>query len=717
MEELEIAPARLAALLQGVVPCFEPHLARAYGDGLRLATRGGAGGGVAHEELHIKELVPLLSGSGEGRWLALHTLRAMQIAAEHDDAAAAVLLDALGRGVMPLVFRAAAEAAERLELESTDTVTTPVAEMTLCAAIVESAVQRGGGGGNGASQCALSSHDLGVSSEAHFRWLVAAGMAMMRDAIEESSAGTAIAGIEMEAAAQLVHAFYDLRKRSGTHAMLADSCLTGDLCERRFVHACCVALRRFPNSPIGTAAIRAVYTGCNFVPFIECMLDKEVAGYSTLLDAISSTMHDARSLAWLIGAVSNSTVASAKTARIMAELGAFRALQPALFAAETSVVVRAAYSISSLSMFKEVAELLGKSDVLEVCETVLRTVLPGSHRDTVTTLGASDMKAMEAMLSEDSPLPVWLSTLHMVATVASPRNIRLLSAPSFVARLRACAAISDAFVYTAAITILRALGLAFPSYRSHAAVNAEAEDAGPGLPAQWNVDAVCSWVGTQIFASYRGIFREGLVTGRVLLELSEDDLAEIGISHRLHRRTILHAIGDLKAASEAPAAVGGGSAARLLSVARPSAVPMYDVFLSYRRIGGADFAQLLKVELQARGLRVFLDIDNLGTGKFDDALQMSLGRSKNVVLVWTRGCMDRFFVPLGPNEMDFVREEYASALRLQKNIIPLYKEDFSFPKEEDMPPVVAPVLRINAVKWVSEYRDASLQKLLERLEK
>jgi len=33
-----------------------------------------------------------------------------------------------------------------------------------------------------------------------------------------------------------------------------------------------------------------------------------------------------------------------------------------------------------------------------------------------------------------------------------------------------------------------------------------------------------------------------------------------------------------------------------------------------------------------------------------------------------------------------------------------------------MPAVVAPVLRINAVKWVGEYRDASLQKLLARLE-
>ena len=149
--------------------------------------------------------------------------------------------------------------------------------------------------------------------------------------------------------------------------------------------------------------------------------------------------------------------------------------------------------------------------------------------------------------------------------------------------------------------------------------------------------------------------------------------------------------------------------------------------------------------------QVFLDIDNLGQGKFDEALQRSLGQSANVVLVWTRwahpsldctrtvlaqwhvctgtglapatfaprlgrGCMDRFFAPPKVGEVDFVREEYASALRLQKNIIPLYKEDFTFPREEDMPPEVAGVMRMNAIKWVNEYRAASLEKLMARLE-
>ena len=324
--QIEISSSRLSALLQGVVPCFEPHLARAYGDGVRLAARGGAGEGVAHEELRVEELVPLLARGGEGRWLALHTLRAMQMAAERDDNAAAVLLEALGHGVVPLVFRSAAEAAARLELESSDTVTTPVAEITLCASIVDAAVHGGGGSGAGASQRALGAHDLGLSSETHIKWLVAAGMAMMRDAIAESSAGTVVAGVEMDAAAQLLHAFYDLRKRSDQLGSLSESCLSSDLCERGFVAACCVALRRFPNTPIGTAAIRAVYTGCNDVPFIECMLDEKVAGFDVLLDAISSTMHDQRSLTWLIGAVSNSTTASAKTARVLAERGAFRAL-------------------------------------------------------------------------------------------------------------------------------------------------------------------------------------------------------------------------------------------------------------------------------------------------------------------------------------------------------------------------------------------------------
>jgi hypothetical protein len=37
-----------------------------------------------------------------------------------------------------------------------------------------------------------------------------------------------------------------------------------------------------------------------------------------------------------------------------------------------------------------------------------------------------------------------------------------------------------------------------------------------------------------------------------------------------------------------------------------------DIFIVYRRKGGSDFAQLLKVCFKSMGLEVFLDVDNLG---------------------------------------------------------------------------------------------------------
>lgn len=72
----------------------------------------------------------------------------------------------------------------------------------------------------------------------------------------------------------------------------------------------------------------------------------------------------------------------------------------------------------------------------------------------------------------------------------------------------------------------------------------------------------------------------------------------------------------------------------------------------------ADFAQLLKILLKAQGLEVFLDVDNLAnTGAFDDQLWKHLSATKNVVLVWTKGCMDRFLGEEDIGQQDFVRKE------------------------------------------------------------
>jgi hypothetical protein len=72
----------------------------------------------------------------------------------------------------------------------------------------------------------------------------------------------------------------------------------------------------------------------------------------------------------------------------------------------------------------------------------------------------------------------------------------------------------------------------------------------------------------------------------------------------------------------------------------------------------ADFAQLLKILLKAQGLEVFLDVDNLAnTGAFDDQLWKHLSATKNVVLVWTKGCMGRFLGAEDVAQQDFVRKK------------------------------------------------------------
>lgn len=115
------------------------------------------------------------------------------------------------------------------------------------------------------------------------------------------------------------------------------------------------------------------------------------------------------------------------------------------------------------------------------------------------------------------------------------------------------------------------------------------------------------------------------------------------------------------------------------------------------------------------GLEVFLDVENLGTGKFDDKLVRCLQTSNNVLCVWTKGCCDRFLGDNDPSNNDFVRREYALALRYRKNIVPVYKEDFEFPQEDKMPDDVKQILSYNAVKWVGEYRDASIEKIKKSL--
>lgn len=92
----------------------------------------------------------------------------------------------------------------------------------------------------------------------------------------------------------------------------------------------------------------------------------------------------------------------------------------------------------------------------------------------------------------------------------------------------------------------------------------------------------------------------------------------------------------------------------------------YDIFISYRREGGAQYARILQLMLTQRGYEVFLDYDELIDGAFSEHIKTAIKNSSVFILVLSAHAMDRCV-----NEDDWVRQEIKLALDEGKQIIPV----------------------------------------------
>ena len=61
----------------------------------------------------------------------------------------------------------------------------------------------------------------------------------------------------------------------------------------------------------------------------------------------------------------------------------------------------------------------------------------------------------------------------------------------------------------------------------------------------------------------------------------------------------------------------------------------FDVFISYRRDGGIHLARLLHDKLEQRGFRLFLDMENMRAGKFNEQLFTYIENCPSFLLVLT----------------------------------------------------------------------------------
>lgn len=137
---------------------------------------------------------------------------------------------------------------------------------------------------------------------------------------------------------------------------------------------------------------------------------------------------------------------------------------------------------------------------------------------------------------------------------------------------------------------------------------------------------------------------------------------------------------------------------------------MADIFISYRREGGADTARLIRDSLQKRGYDVFLDVEDLRSGHFNEALYQQIDKAADFLSILSPNSLDRC-----QNDNDWVRLEIAYAIKHKKNLVPVIHKGFTWPAVGSLPKDIADLPTYNGVSPSHELFEASIDKLTKLL--
>ncbi|XP_020710386.1 NAD(+) hydrolase sarm1 [Athalia rosae] len=211
-----------------------------------------------------------------------------------------------------------------------------------------------------------------------------------------------------------------------------------------------------------------------------------------------------------------------------------------------------------------------------------------------------------------------------------------------------------------------------------------------------NLNSFLEEIGQEFSIYTYGMLNAG-VDKDSIRNLSEDQLVtECSITNSIHRLRILDAIKNIQ---HSPG---------FNSSEDESLNKKLDVFVSYRRSNGSQLASLLKVHLQLRSFSVFIDVERLEAGKFDNNLLQSIRQAKHFLLVLTPKALDRCIQDTECK--DWVHREIVAALQSQCNIIPII-DNFQWPEPEELPEDMRAVCHFNGVRWIHDYQDACVDKL------
>jgi TIR domain len=128
-----------------------------------------------------------------------------------------------------------------------------------------------------------------------------------------------------------------------------------------------------------------------------------------------------------------------------------------------------------------------------------------------------------------------------------------------------------------------------------------------------------------------------------------------------------------------------------------------DVFISYRRDGGASVAAFVHKELQSRGLRVFMDVKELETGDYKAAIEKNIKASKTFLLLVTETVF----------KSDSVLLEIKTALSSKTNILPIFINNLeTFP---EIPESISKIGNINGITLNHRNFEDTLNELFTKI--
>lgn len=132
------------------------------------------------------------------------------------------------------------------------------------------------------------------------------------------------------------------------------------------------------------------------------------------------------------------------------------------------------------------------------------------------------------------------------------------------------------------------------------------------------------------------------------------------------------------------------------------------IFISYRRENGEALAHLIYERLTHEHYKVFLDVESLLSGKFNEKLYEVIQTCTDFVLILSPNGLDRCSDP-----GDWVRLEIECALRCRKNIVLVMMRGFSFP--EKLPESLKELAHYNGIMANFELFDGTMDKLKRML--